>query len=179
MLTNIQRISTETQTDFETSLKNDKIDIKEKIKQFFRKLTTIIIKNLMLILIIIAAAIGIGLGFSLRPMNLSASSKMYFSFPGELFVRGLRFLTLPLYLCNLITGMSRLVNKTKRIAVVAILFYCISIISALLISFLLVLTIKPGFFRLNIINRFIYINFSQQKVISIRYPNLLQTQFLY
>lgn len=45
MLTNIQRISTETQTDFETSLKNDKIDIKEKIKLFFRKLTTIIIKN--------------------------------------------------------------------------------------------------------------------------------------
>ena len=152
------RKSTETQTSFKTqttSIKEglvDKLDkvkkcaLKSKISEILMRLKILFINNLMLIFIIISAGLGIGLGFALRPYNLSSDAKLYFGFPGELFVRALRFITLPLFLCNLITGTSGLVNKTKKIALVAIAFFVFSLISSLLIGFLFVLTIKPGYF---------------------------------
>ena len=132
---------------------NEKTSIRENLCEIYFKIKKAFIKNLMLLFIIAAAVLGIGLGFILRPLNLSSESIIYFGFPGELFIRALRFITLPLFFCNLITGMSGLVYKTKRITLHAFLLYIGSLLSSLIIGFLLVLTIKPGFYILFKFNR--------------------------
>lgn len=78
---------------------------------------------------------------------MSEETKKYFGFPGELFVRVLQFITLPLYFCKLITGivdLKKITTKRKRIAFQIVLFFSVSLIVSVLIGFLLVLTIKPG-----------------------------------
>lgn len=158
----MDRVSVETQTSNtlvnsnpisilskETPLENKSITkyykiIKECLLTILFRTKMVILNNLMLILITISAAIGIGLGFILRSCNFSSNTIMYFGFPGELFVRALKFITLPLIFCNLIAGVSGLVNKTKKVAITTVLFIFFSIFSSIAVGFLLVLTIKPG-----------------------------------
>lgn len=49
---------------------------------------------------------GIILGFGLRPYKMSYRDVTFFSFPGELLMRMLQMLVLPLLVSSLITGMA-------------------------------------------------------------------------
>lgn len=63
------------------------------------------VENLLLILTIVAVALGVGLGFLIREVtNLNKGEIAYFGFPGEMFLRGLKFIILPLISSSLITG---------------------------------------------------------------------------
>jgi len=105
-----------------------------------------IIDRFIIVLIIIAVVLGIGLGFAFRSINLSSKDKVYFGFPGELWIRSLKFISIPLIFFNLITGISELYieKDVKRIVYHMLLFYSCSILISLSIGFLLVLTIRPG-----------------------------------
>ncbi len=106
-----------------------------------------IIDRLIFVLIIIAVILGIGLGFAFRNIKLSEADKVYFGFPGELWIRSLKFISIPLIFFNLITGISELYieKDVKRIVFHMILFYSCSILISLAIGYLFVLTIRPGF----------------------------------
>ena len=105
-----------------------------------------IIDRLIIVLIIIAVILGIGFGFAFRSINLSEKDKVYFGFPGELWIRSLKFISIPLIFFNLITGISDLYieKDVKRIVLHMLLFYSCSILISLSIGYLLVLTIRPG-----------------------------------
>ncbi len=157
---NKERVSIETQTDFAaaTIINEDTITIEtdesidqkelclEKLSRILNYLKIAMINNLMLILINISAALGIGISILLKTYtSLSYDAKIYFAFPGELFVRALKFISLPLVFFNLITGMSGLANKSKKIGLYALMFYSLSLVTSLLVGFLIVLTIQPGY----------------------------------
>lgn len=60
--------------------------------------------NALLIATLIGVAIGIILGIALRPANFSNLQITYFMFPGEMLLRMLKMIILPLIVCSMITG---------------------------------------------------------------------------
>lgn len=131
---------------------DSKINFKKKTNPtlkftiFFHRLKTIFLNNLMTILIISSAGLGVGIGFVLRThASLTNHQKVFFAFPGELFLRTLTFISLPLIVCNLITGISGLAHKAKRIALRAIIFYTVSKFSAIAVAILIAITVRPGY----------------------------------
>lgn len=73
-------------------------------------------------------------GFSLRPLNLSKDQIHLTSYPGELFLRMLKLLTLPLLISSLISVTAGLNNKLGgRVMVRTLIFFATtSLLSGLL-----------------------------------------------
>uniref|UniRef100_A0A3B3UMM9 Amino acid transporter n=1 Tax=Poecilia latipinna TaxID=48699 RepID=A0A3B3UMM9_9TELE len=111
---------------------------KDEVKGFF-------MKNAFVILTIIAVITGIILGFSLRPYKLSYREVKYFSFPGELLMRMLQMLVLPLLVSSLITGIASLDRRASgRMGVRAVIYYTTTTVIAVFIGIVMVLIIHPG-----------------------------------
>ena len=116
-----------------------KLTLKQILKQRFRE-------NILLMLTVLFVILSIVLGFILRAnTNLSHEAKGYFNIPGELFLRVLKFLILPLVSSSLICGISGLGSANLgKIARRSILFYIASMASAVIIGLILSGTIRPG-----------------------------------
>uniref|UniRef100_A0A3Q2YWJ6 Amino acid transporter n=1 Tax=Hippocampus comes TaxID=109280 RepID=A0A3Q2YWJ6_HIPCM len=111
---------------------------KESIKDFLKR-------NLFVLFTVAAVALGIVLGFALRSHNLSLREIKYFSFPGELLMRMLKMLVLPLIISSLVTGMSSLDSKaTGKMGVRAVVYYMVTTLIAVFIGIVTVIIIKPG-----------------------------------
>ncbi|PWA15794.1 hypothetical protein CCH79_00008972, partial [Gambusia affinis] len=111
---------------------------KDEVKGFF-------MKNAFVILTITAVIIGIILGFSLRPYKLSYREVKYFSFPGELLMRMLQLLVLPLLVSSLITGIASLDRRASgRMGIRAVVYYTTTTVIAVFIGIVMVLIIHPG-----------------------------------
>lgn len=102
--------------------------------------------NLLLIATVIAVGLGIGVAFILRAYtNFKPPEKAYFGFPGEIFLRMLKFLILPLISSSLITGIAGLgTQRAGKIAGRALVYYFSTTIMAVVLGLVLVATIKPG-----------------------------------
>ncbi|KAM4745702.1 solute carrier family 1 member 3a isoform 1-T2 [Anableps anableps] len=111
---------------------------KDDVKGFF-------MKNAFVILTITAVITGIILGFSLRPYKLSYREVKYFSFPGELLMRMLQMLVLPLLVSSLITGIASLDRRASgRMGMRAVIYYTTTTVIAVFIGIVMVLIIHPG-----------------------------------
>ncbi|XP_053491460.1 excitatory amino acid transporter 1-like [Ictalurus furcatus] len=102
-------------------------------------------RNTFVLFTVAAVVVGIVFGFALRPQNLSMREIKYFSFPGELLMRMLQMLVLPLIVSSLVTGISSLDSRASgKMGAWAIIYYTVTTIIAVFIGIVLVVIIKPG-----------------------------------
>ncbi|XP_033358487.1 excitatory amino acid transporter isoform X2 [Bombus vosnesenskii] len=102
-------------------------------------------ENLLLIVTLSGVLFGVILGFGLRPLSLGDDAVMLISYPGELFMRLLKLMILPLVIASLISGSASLNARMNGMIAVRTLVYFIltSLLNAVL-GVVLVLLIHPG-----------------------------------
>uniref|UniRef100_A0A673LLX2 Amino acid transporter n=1 Tax=Sinocyclocheilus rhinocerous TaxID=307959 RepID=A0A673LLX2_9TELE len=111
---------------------------RDSVKTFLRR-------NTFVIFTVAAVALGVVLGFALRPCNLTIREVKYFSFPGELLMRMLQMLVLPLIVSSLVTGISSLDSKASgKMGIRAIVYYMVTTFIAVFIGIVMVIIIRPG-----------------------------------
>uniref|UniRef100_A0A8P4GKR8 Amino acid transporter n=1 Tax=Dicentrarchus labrax TaxID=13489 RepID=A0A8P4GKR8_DICLA len=89
---------------------------------------------------------GISLGVVVREYaSLSHLHKQYFGFPGEILMRMLKLVILPLIISSMITGVAALDSEVSgKIGLRAVIYYFSTTIIAVILGIILVMTIKPG-----------------------------------
>ncbi|XP_015422373.1 PREDICTED: excitatory amino acid transporter 3 isoform X2 [Myotis davidii] len=90
--------------------------------------------------------LGIGIGVLVREYSkLSNLEKFYFAFPGEILMRMLKLIILPLIVSSMITGVAALdSNVSGKIGLRAVAYYFCTTLIAVILGIVLVVTIKPG-----------------------------------
>nr|XP_046247339.1 excitatory amino acid transporter 5 isoform X2 [Scatophagus argus] len=122
-------------TFFQVTVKED---MRRNIRDFCKR-------NGLLTLSVIAVLTGCTLGFMLRGTQLSTQAKIYFSFPGELLMRMLKMLILPLITSSLMSGLSSMESKACcRMGVLTVTYYLWTTFIAVVVGIVLVIIIKPG-----------------------------------
>uniref|UniRef100_F7H622 Amino acid transporter n=1 Tax=Macaca mulatta TaxID=9544 RepID=F7H622_MACMU len=105
------------------------------------------LKNNWLLLSTVAAVVlGITTGVLVREhSNLSTLEKFYFAFPGEILMRMLKLIILPLIISSMITGVAALdSNVSGKIGLRAVVYYFCTTLIAVILGIVLVVSIKPG-----------------------------------
>lgn len=106
-------------------------------------------QHLLVIATFISVLLGIAIGSILRYVfsdkKFSSREVMYIKFIGELFLRILKSLILPLIVTSLITGISSLNLKlSRKIGARAIAFYITTTFCSVILGMSLVTAIRPG-----------------------------------
>uniref|UniRef100_A0A8C1LB97 Amino acid transporter n=1 Tax=Cyprinus carpio TaxID=7962 RepID=A0A8C1LB97_CYPCA len=102
-------------------------------------------QNGLLILSVLAVVIGCLLGFFLRSKHLSEQEVKYFQFPGELLMRMLKMLILPLVVSSLMSGLAALDAKcSSRLGIMTISYYLWTTFVAVVVGIVMVVIIHPG-----------------------------------
>ncbi|XP_071979016.1 neutral amino acid transporter B(0) [Engystomops pustulosus] len=101
--------------------------------------------NLLVLLTVAGVLLGAGLGMALRPVGLDAAQIARFSFPGELLLRLLKMIILPLVVCSLVSGAASLQpSALGRLGGWALLFFLVTTLLASALGVCLALVIQPG-----------------------------------
>ncbi|XP_059956812.1 excitatory amino acid transporter 3 [Mesoplodon densirostris] len=102
--------------------------------------------NWLLLSTVAAVVLGIAIGLLVREHSkLSNLEKFYFSFPGEILMRMLKLIILPLIVSSMITGVAALdSNISGKIGLRAVFYYFCTTVIAVILGIVLVVSIKPG-----------------------------------
>ncbi|XP_054706096.1 excitatory amino acid transporter-like [Uloborus diversus] len=101
--------------------------------------------NLLLMLTILGVLVGILFGFLARMGNYSEDVVALVSFPGEILMRMLKMLILPLIISSMISGLAQLDPKSSgKMGARALVYYFSTTILAAIVGIVLVLIIHPG-----------------------------------
>nr|KAF6434455.1 solute carrier family 1 member 1 [Molossus molossus] len=103
-------------------------------------------KNWLLLSTVAAVVLGIAVGVLVREYSkLSNLEKFYFAFPGEILMRMLKLIILPLIVSSMITGVAALdSNVSGKIGLRAVVYYFSTTVIAVILGIVLVVSIKPG-----------------------------------
>lgn len=112
------------------------------------KWRTFVRNNLLTILTVVGVIAGTAVGCTLRSLSKEKWNQretMYLMFPGEIFLRMLKSLIIPLLMSSIISAVGSLdLSLSKKIAVRSILYYATTTVCAVILGIILVVTIRPG-----------------------------------
>ncbi|KAM7353833.1 excitatory amino acid transporter 1 [Cochliomyia hominivorax] len=112
----------------------------DKLKAFMQE-------NLLTMLTVIGVFLGGVVGFIIKNSTGEWTKReiMYISFPGEIFLRMLKCLIVPLLVSSITSAIGGLdLSMSSKIATRAITYYFITTLSAVVLGICLVTTIRPG-----------------------------------
>lgn len=124
----------------------DDREIKQrKIKKYGGKMWKYTKNNKLLILTIVSVVMGIILGIAIAEAHPSKLVQQLVAFPGELFLRALKMLILPLIVFSLIAGLGSLnIKMSGALGLRTILYYTTTTFIAVTLGIILVVSIQPG-----------------------------------
>merc|ERR1719419_2190881 len=102
-------------------------------------------RNMLLVITFAGVSLGVLVGLLLRKYQLDSVTVSYIAYPGELFMRLLKLMILPLIIASLITGAASLNAKMNgMIALRTILYFIATSLISACVGLVLVLIIHPG-----------------------------------
>ncbi|XP_025085147.1 excitatory amino acid transporter-like [Pomacea canaliculata] len=101
--------------------------------------------NLLVLLTTIFAVVGFALGAGVRTLQPSLDAIVWIGLPGEVYMRMLKMMILPLIICSVITGTASLDPKCNgKISVVALTYIVVTNSLACLVGIAVTCAIKPA-----------------------------------
>lgn len=101
--------------------------------------------NLLLILTLLGVAVGFVVGLTVRTAQPGDIAKVLIAFPGEMLLRMLRMLVIPLIAFSLMSGLGSLDLKTAgRVGWMTMVYYIVTTTLAVVEGLALVYAIRPG-----------------------------------
>lgn len=105
----------------------------------------IVMANLLVILTVAGVLIGVFIGLGVRNATLSKTQIIYLGFPGELLIRLLKMIIIPLVVCSLVSGAASLDPKALgKLGGWAMLFFLVTTLIASSIGVVMAFIITPG-----------------------------------
>ena len=99
----------------------------------------------LVLLTVSGVVAGAGLGAALRGLKLNRTQVSYLAFPGEMLLRMLRMIILPLVVCSLVSGAASLdASSLGRLGGIAIAYFGLTTLGASALAVALAFIIKPG-----------------------------------
>uniref|UniRef100_A0A9J7XRB4 Amino acid transporter n=2 Tax=Cyprinus carpio TaxID=7962 RepID=A0A9J7XRB4_CYPCA len=110
-----------------------------------QKLKRFVMANLLVILTVSAVIVGVFIGLGVRSAGLSRTQILHFGFPGELLIRLLKMIIIPLVVCSLVSGAASLDPKALgKLGGWAMLFFLVTTLIASAIGVIMAFIIQPG-----------------------------------
>uniref|UniRef100_G3UA73 Amino acid transporter n=1 Tax=Loxodonta africana TaxID=9785 RepID=G3UA73_LOXAF len=102
-------------------------------------------RNALVLLTVSGVLAGAALGTALRGLQLSRTQVSYVAFPGEMLLRMLRMIILPLVVCSLVSGAASLdASSLGRLGGIAVAYFALTTLSASALGVALAFIIQPG-----------------------------------
>ncbi|KAK2881384.1 hypothetical protein Q8A67_018652 [Cirrhinus molitorella] len=112
---------------------------RQKVKRF-------VMASLLVILTVSAVIVGVFFGLGVRSADLNRTQIIYFGFPGELLIRLLKMIIIPLVVCSLVSGAASLDPKALgKLGGWAMLFFLVTTLISSAIGVIMAFIIKPGY----------------------------------
>lgn len=117
-------------------------DLKRPLSQRVKR---IVMDNLLVIMTVAGVIIGVFIGLGVRNAELSRTQIIYIGFPGELLIRLLKMIIIPLVVCSLVSGAASIDPKALgKLGGWAMLFFLVTTLIASAIGVVMAFIIKPG-----------------------------------
>ncbi|KAM3615744.1 uncharacterized protein V6R79_007191 [Siganus canaliculatus] len=110
-----------------------------------KRVKRIVMANLLVILTVAGVIIGVFIGLGVRNATLTRTQIAYIGFPGEILIRLLKMIIIPLVVCSLVSGAASIDPKALgKLGGWAMLFFLVTTLIASTIGVVMAFILNPG-----------------------------------